>query len=608
MNEYLIETNKNSYIAFDPISLRDTIVSRLNQGQVFTDQNYQGSNLAALIDVISYSFSTLLFYLNKTSSESMFSEAQIYENMNRIVKLLNYKPVGRLTQNVSFDISINSSLPSGNYTVPRYSYLNIGDIPYSINQDIAFSNVETETGIATVGEDVSQFTNNNYLLYQGIFEEYPTYTAIGLENEVIYLALSNETQIDHFNIFVYVKPFNASKWEKWNITTDLFLHKSNDLVYETRFNENKRYEINFGDNINGKKLNAGDQIAIYYLRINPDAESLGAGAVNNAPLVLFRSTRFDEILQDTTESYGSYLNINNVNNISFTNQYPSTNYVLEENVDSIRKNAPQKFRSQYRLVTTTDYESFLKTNFSNILADVKMLNNDKYLNEYLKYLYDIGLNSPQLQNQVLFNQVKFANSCNFNNLYFYGVPQSDLQEYLTPAQKELILNSLQESKTLTTQIVPMDPVYINLAFYIQAPNQAPNTEDIFNTKLLIIKNSNTRRADSALQADVANVIRQTFNRKNSKLGQTINLYQLAADILQIEGVHKIQTYRQDYQIYVDGISLLAWNSIYNNQDIYTFTQNLPLESFKYPIFNDIDNLEAYIQIESLSPSIKAVEF
>jgi hypothetical protein len=608
MSEYLIETNKNSYIAFDPISLRDTIVSRLNQGQIFTDQNYQGSNLAALIDVISYSFSTLLFYLNKTSSESMFSEAQIYENMNRIVKLLNYKPVGRLTQNASFDISINSTLPPGNYSVPRYSYLNVGDVPYSINQDISFSNTTTETGPTTVGEENTQFTNNNYLIYQGIFEEYPTYTAIGLENEVVYLALSNETQIDHFNIFVYVKQLNASKWEKWNFTTDLFLYRSNDLAYETRFNENKRYEVSFGDGINGKKLNKGDQVAIYYLRINPNAEPLGANAINNAPLVAFNSTRFNQILQDTSESYGTYLGSSNINNISLTNQYPSTSYVQEENVDNIRKNAPQRFRSQYRLITTTDYESFLKTNFGNVLADVKILDNDTYLNQHLKYLYDIGLNSPQLQNQVLFNQVKFANSCNFNNLYFYGVPQSDLQEYLTPAQKELILNNLQESKTLTTQIVPMDPVYINLAFYIQAPNQPPNIEDIYSTKLLIIKEPNTRRANSAIQSDVANTIRQTFNRKNSKLGQTINLYQLASDILQVDGVYKIQTYRQDYQIYVDGISLLAWNSIYGNQDVYTFTQNLPLEPFKYPIFNDASNLEAYIQIESLSPSIKAAEF
>ena len=58
--------NKNSYVSFDAVALRDLIIDRLNRGKVFTDQNYQGSNMSAFIDVISFTFSTLLFYLNKS--------------------------------------------------------------------------------------------------------------------------------------------------------------------------------------------------------------------------------------------------------------------------------------------------------------------------------------------------------------------------------------------------------------------------------------------------------------------------------------------------------------------------------------------------------------
>ena len=122
--------NKNSYVAFDGTSLRDIIIDRLNRGKVFTDQNYQGSNISAIIDVISYSFSNLLFYLNKTSSESMFSEAQLYENMNRIVKLLNYKPVGPQGQTIPIKLTI-TNIPKGNYIIPKYSYVNVGSTTYS---------------------------------------------------------------------------------------------------------------------------------------------------------------------------------------------------------------------------------------------------------------------------------------------------------------------------------------------------------------------------------------------------------------------------------------------------------------------------------------------
>ena len=42
-----------------------------------------------------------MFYLNKTSTESLFSDAHIYENMNRIVKLIDYKPVGNQSATLS---------------------------------------------------------------------------------------------------------------------------------------------------------------------------------------------------------------------------------------------------------------------------------------------------------------------------------------------------------------------------------------------------------------------------------------------------------------------------------------------------------------------------
>ena len=81
-----------AYTSFDATSLRDFIINRLTEQGTFTDQIYRGSNMSSFIDVIAYSFHTLLFYLNRTSTESMFTETTIYENINRIVKMLNYNP------------------------------------------------------------------------------------------------------------------------------------------------------------------------------------------------------------------------------------------------------------------------------------------------------------------------------------------------------------------------------------------------------------------------------------------------------------------------------------------------------------------------------------
>ena len=68
----------NAYTAFDALSLKNLIKDRLNQKSFFTDQNYEGSNLSSMIDIVAYSYHVLLFYLNQTSSESTFTETELY--------------------------------------------------------------------------------------------------------------------------------------------------------------------------------------------------------------------------------------------------------------------------------------------------------------------------------------------------------------------------------------------------------------------------------------------------------------------------------------------------------------------------------------------------
>ena len=192
------ELQKNNYVAFDALSLRQLILDRLNSQKTFTDQNFIGSNLAGVIDIIAYAYNTLIYYLNKTSTESMFTEAQLYENISRIVKLIDYKPIGFQTSSLTFNCSAQNIEP-GLYTIPRYSYMVLNTIPYSFNEDITFSKNEA----SSVNEDLTDISEQK-LLYQGSYREYPTYTAAGDSNEVVIVNTSLQS-VDHFNIDVYVK-------------------------------------------------------------------------------------------------------------------------------------------------------------------------------------------------------------------------------------------------------------------------------------------------------------------------------------------------------------------------------------------------------------------
>lgn len=596
---------KDGYVAFDATSLRQLILNRLNEQQVFTDQNFTGSNLAAIIDIVAYAYNTLIYYLNKTSSESMFSEAQLYENINRIVKLIDYSPIGFQTSTLTFGCSADT-FEQGLYTIPRYSYVLSNNIPFSFNEDITF--VKNEDSTTESLDELAQ----QKLLFQGLYQEYPLQTATGEDNEIIILNPGNDL-IDHFNIDVYVKPALTNVWEQYTKTSNLFLESGSAKKYEIRLNQNLRYEIKFGNNINGAKLQPGDQIAIYYLKSLGATGEVGADALTErTTFVRYNTLQFNQILGDIFEQDFRYLENQEMKNLRFNNTNSSTTVKGPETAEQIRQTAPTNYRSQYRLVTTRDYETFVKTNFTNLLADVKCINNWNYVSGYLKYYYDIGLTTPSLTERALLNQVMYADSCNFNNVYLIVVPRSGSQnfDYLVPAQKELINSSLLTSKMTTTETVFIDPVYKALSFGIStSENVIDPIQDEQYCYIEIIKRSSSRRDNQSVVNDVVNIITNYFSRDTLKLGQTLDLRTLTQQILDVDGVDTFFTTRTDEPTErVEGLSMFMWNPAYPENDKIATTNNIKLKEFEYPYFNNINSLATKIKVTAVTTVFETIEY
>ena len=67
--------DKNTdFLRFNAYSIKDLITRKLSENSKFTDQIYEGSNLAILIDIVSYMYQCLLLNLNNCASESMFAD------------------------------------------------------------------------------------------------------------------------------------------------------------------------------------------------------------------------------------------------------------------------------------------------------------------------------------------------------------------------------------------------------------------------------------------------------------------------------------------------------------------------------------------------------
>ena len=581
----------NAYTGFDAQSLRDLIIDRINNDTTinFTDQNFEGSNISALIDIIAYSYHTLLFYLNQTSSES------------------NFKPVGKQTAVLPVEIKGTSDLSAGYYTIPKFSFATSQGKTFTFTKDVTFEKTTSDTEtISAIGSQ---------LMYEGTLQEYPIINPIGEKFEVVNLLPGGNTTIDHFNIYVYVKEVNSNnKWYEWSRVPSLYLSKPNERSFEIRYNENKNYELKFGNSVNGRKLNQGDQIAVYYLKSSGTDGKVTKNTFNSSSLNIYNTSQYDNILTDTQDTSLNFLTIETVLNTTISNTEDSTDFGEEENADEIKQNAPRFFSSEYKLTTKDDYKSFIERNYKNLVYDVTVQNNSDYTNDYLKYLDDeLGLTDYSLETNALFNQYYFADSSDANNIYLTIVPNLRKNKsvitrsnYLSNALKEKIRNEIADYKLLNSEIAFIDPVYLNLDLSLRFSGEVNRLRYKDSTQLVITKQARALINEDDLKSKVYNIITTYIN--NLKLGDTIDVRYLNNEIEKIQGIEGIETLRTDLNRSTPGLSFCVFNPIYNGKDKKVFDTRCKLKPYQIPYIESPVAFKDKIVVKSQVTNKRVVEY
>lgn len=597
---------QDAYLGFDALSIKQLINQRLRQTGIFTDSAYEGSNLAALNDILAYCFHLLIFYNNQTSSEGLITESKLYENINRIVKLVNYNPIGYSTSTLAFEATASNTLEPNIYNLPRYTYLNVYGVNYYFTSDVSFVK-------SSDGEEKLELFSKNNILYEGTVVEHPLQTALGEDFEVITLIPNtNDDQtsiiVDHFNFSVFVKDAITNRWQEWTETENLFIENNVALKYSKRLNENGYYEFTFGNNVYGKKLNPNDQVAIYYIKSDGVNGQVDANSITeNNSLKYYNTSQFNEILNDILTV--DFMSLEDLIKIRFTNRNNSTPFTTPETNDDIRNNLPKVYGSNNNLLNSENIKTYIDRNFKNVILDSQVVNNTTYVNGHLKYFQDdLKLTQANKDARILFNQVNFATSCNFNNTYVYLVPaigalNSDGSfAYVSDAQKQNIINTVSKNSVSSTNIVAMDPVYMAFAVGIGLPNDdvinnveftTQSIDDLINeTKIVVTKYKNSRKNSELIKSEIVDSITGLFTDK--KLQDTIYISTIINYILSIDGVKSINTVRNGVSI--NGINLLYWNPVYDGIDLKSTSNDISLQYFQYPYLYNVNSLVDQISI------------
>lgn len=588
----------NSYALFNATDIKSFIINQLSNSDnpVFKDCSYLGSNMNALIDVVSVLTQQILFHFSVNASEANFATANLYESMSKLVSILNYKTVGKQTSMLPVRFTIDVSgfrtlhKDAKQLTIPRFTRV-------SYNSDYYLKNEI----IIPLEEKTSDTLYIDSVMFEGALQESGNFVALGDEFETFLLQdkrIKTSSSFISDNFFVvYVDEDGNGQWKEYEETLSLFSNNGEAQVYERKFNEDYNYEFKFGNGVNGKKLNKGARVVVFHILSSGEVAILGDGVISQTKPTQYSSTLWSEVLSSNYSiidgsSYAlDYITVNNIGG--------GTAISYPESVDSIRENAPKIFASQNRLFTLDDYKTFIQKNYSSYIKDTYFCTNDEYTRDFLKYYYNLGLDRPQEDSRLNISQVEFMTSTNFNNVYCFCVPKVNtiisgtIPNYLNTTLKQEVVNGCADYKGLTHNLVMLDPIHRAICFGSYMDDEAWNPKQLKN-RLVLVRNRLTKYSYSFIKDYAVNVIKTYFN--SLSLGDDIDLAQLSKDINAIPGVKRF------FMRNVDGgeeskLTLYYWNPLYNNEDNSTTQQTIINEPFVYPYFYDLDNIGDLITIE-----------
>ena len=326
------------YTNLDFDQIKTSIKDYLRANSTFTDFDFEGSNFSVLIDTLAYNSYITAFNSNMVVNESFLDSATLRENVVSLAGNIGYLPRSRTASKaqISFNVTTNVDTPTLTLKAGIVCVGNANDSSYTfaIPEDI----------IANVVDGSASF--NNIDVFQGIFLTKQFLYDGSLDQRFIL----NNSFIDTSTIRVYISKSQTTRGIEYSLSENIFDITNNSRIFFIGEIQDEKYELRFGDGIIGKKLgedNDGNYINVDY--IITDGKD-GNGASNFS---------FSGTLVSASDS------IIDPGNIIITTNQASNNGGNIEPIDSIKYYAPRLYSSQYRAVTSRDYEAIIKKIYPN---------------------------------------------------------------------------------------------------------------------------------------------------------------------------------------------------------------------------------------------------
>ena len=335
--------SKFTNLDFDQI--KDQIRQYLRSNSNFTDFDFEGSNMSILIDILAYNTYISAFNSNMVVNESFLDSATLRENVVSLARNIGYVPRSRKSAqaviNFDFKFNGNSNTVKLNKGLVCVGASNNTSFTFSIPEDvIAASPVDQGSNILVNPPRTAKF--ENLIVYQGTLLKKNFVVNGSLDQRFI---LENSF-IDTESIRVFVRKGGATAGLEYSRIDNITALDSTSNIYLIQEIKDEKYELLFGDGFFGTKLGDGDIIEISYIITE------GKGG-NDGKFFSYSADAVDDAGNPLAASVTPI--INTIQNAKGGGDI--------EDIESIKYIAPRVYSSQYRAVTTKDYEAIVQSVF-----------------------------------------------------------------------------------------------------------------------------------------------------------------------------------------------------------------------------------------------------
>lgn len=314
-------------------ALKASLKEYLKSQNEFTDYDFEGAGINILLDMLAYNTHYNAFYLNMVANEMFMDSAALRQSVVSHAKLLGYTPRSNTASLAVVNVAItkaNSDITTS-LTLPRFTSFTSQSLDGQAYNFVSVDEYVTSNATGNV------FNFNNVKIKEGSPVSYvflvddstnpkqsfelPDDGVDTSTLEIIVQKSDTELQQNTFTL--------ASSVEQVTSTSDVF------YLEEGR---QGRYNIYFGDDVFGKKLDNGNLVVVSYLKTKGEFAN-GLNVFKLGTLLLSGSTS------------------------NVTTVVKSAGGSGRELVDDIKFAAPKSFISNNRAVTKNDYITLINKNY-----------------------------------------------------------------------------------------------------------------------------------------------------------------------------------------------------------------------------------------------------